>query len=152
MRHARPRSVILINLARWRSSGNALMDTARAAARAVRSTRLTQAARVGTIRLQPLRADGKHLAVWSRRHIDAPPHAPPRMPPFAFPCHSLTCPATTSAQVLRFLLQEVVRSATCHMRLASPGSRVELYEVVFEVLVHLQDGSLVAAAVAVIGR
>ena len=36
------------------------------------------------------------------------------------------------------------------MRLAAPRRWIELYEVVFEVLVNLQDGGLVAAAVAVV--
>ena len=49
-------------------------------------------------------------------------------------------------------LKEVVWSLSCHMRLSSPWSRVELEEGILERVVQLHDGGLVAAAVAVVGR
>lgn len=48
-------------------------------------------------------------------------------------------------------LEEVVGGSACDMGFSSSGSRIELQEGVFHVLVKFHDGGLVAAAVAVVG-
>ncbi len=48
-------------------------------------------------------------------------------------------------------LQEIIRRSPGDVRFAATRGWIELQECVFEVLVDLHDGCLVAAAVAVVG-